>query len=90
LICKRFLVKGKVQGVFYRQSTRTVALELGLSGWCRNLPDGNVEVQACGDSQSLSRFESWLQRGPREAVVEEVTAVLVEKEVGDNFEIRRF
>ena len=47
MICKRFLVSGRVQGVFYRDSTRRQAQAQGISGWVRNLFDGRVEVLAC-------------------------------------------
>jgi acylphosphatase len=60
----RFWVSGKVQGVFFRASTREQALRLGLSGSARNLADGRVEVIAAGDDESLERLASWLQEGP--------------------------
>ena len=68
----RFLVRGKVQGVWFRASTREQALALHLQGFARNLPDGCVEVVALGEEQALDALESWLHRGPAMA---EVTAV---------------
>lgn len=68
----RFLVSGKVQGVFYRASTRERALDLGLSGRATNLPDGRVEVVADGDAVALDALEAWLHRGPPAARVESV------------------
>ncbi len=53
----RFLVSGRVQGVFYRGSTREQAVALGLSGYARNLPDGRVEVVASGDEGALDVLE---------------------------------
>jgi acylphosphatase len=61
----RFRVSGKVQGVFYRASTREQALALGLTGYARNLPDGAVEVLACGDARAIEALERWLWQGPR-------------------------
>jgi acylphosphatase len=69
----RFLVAGRVQGVFYRARTREQALELGLSGYARNLPDGRVEVLAGGDPAALDALERWLWKGPPAASVAAVT-----------------
>ncbi len=70
--CRRYYVSGRVQGVFFRDSTRRRALGLGLSGWARNLPDGRVEVLACGAPQALAELEAWLWQGPPHARVDEV------------------
>lgn len=67
-----FLVTGRVQGVFSRASAREQALALGLSGRARNLPDGRVEVIACGEPQALDALERWLRRGPPAARVEQL------------------
>ena len=67
--CLRFLVSGRVQGVYFRASARARALELGLLGYARNLDDGRVEVLACGDSSDLERFRQWLHQGPPQARV---------------------
>jgi acylphosphatase len=68
----RFLVSGRVQGVFYRASTRGQARQLGLTGHARNLPDGRVEVHAYGPSEALDALERWLWQGPPSAEVEGV------------------
>ena len=65
----RFLVSGKVQGVFFRAATREQALALGLSGHAKNLPDGSVEVLAMGDAAALRALERWLWLGPPQADV---------------------
>ena len=65
----RFLVSGKVQGVFFRVSTRQRALDLGLSGRATNLPDGRVEVLAAGSAEAIGALERWLQQGPPGACV---------------------
>jgi acylphosphatase len=62
--CATFLVSGKVQGVFFRASTRTRAQELSLTGYANNLADGRVEVHACGTAEALDALETWLRRGP--------------------------
>ena len=66
----RFLVGGKVQGVFFRASTREQALKLGLRGYARNLPDGRVEVLAAGEASAIDALVRWLQLGPPMARVE--------------------
>lgn len=68
----RFLVSGKVQGVFFRASTRERALDLGLNGRATNLPDGRVGVIAEGDAGALDALEAWLHQGPPAARVESV------------------
>lgn len=60
----RFLVGGKVQGVWFRASTREEALRLGLRGHARNLDDGRVEVLAIGDSVAIDALADWLRHGP--------------------------
>lgn len=72
MICKRFYISGKVQGVWYRASTQKMASELGLTGWAKNLPDERVEVVACGEPEVLATLENWLWVGPPLAVVEEI------------------
>jgi acylphosphatase len=63
MICKRCLVGGRVQGVYYRATTARRAQDLGLSGYARNLPDGRVEVLACGDEAAVLAFVKWLWIG---------------------------
>jgi len=72
VVCRRCLVSGRVQGVFFRASTRTRALALGLSGHARNLADGRVEVLVCGPDDAVARLQDWLQEGPPGAQVTEV------------------
>jgi acylphosphatase len=67
--CSRFLVSGRVQGVFFRASTREQALRLNLTGHVRNLDDGSGEVIACGEPSALAALERWLQHGPPSARV---------------------
>jgi acylphosphatase len=62
-ICKRALVGGRVQGVFYRATAAREASALGLEGYARNLPDGRVEVLACGEQESVETFLQWLWVG---------------------------
>ena len=64
-IARLYLVRGRVQGVGYRDYTQRVADSLGLSGYVRNLDDGRVEVYAAGPPDKLSDLASALRKGPR-------------------------
>ncbi|MBM3415203.1 MAG: acylphosphatase [Bacteroidetes bacterium] len=62
-------VRGKVQGVFFRQSSRDKALQLGITGWVKNLSDGSVSILASGNQQQLDEFLAWCRQGPPKAAV---------------------
>ncbi len=82
-----FTIKGRVQGVFFRDSTRREAVALGLTGYAVNLSSGDVEVLACGDSGAIKQLESWLRHGPPLSRVESVSsAAAADKELA-GFEI---
>ena len=84
----RFLVSGKVQGVFFRASTREQAQRLGLRGHAINLPDGRVEVIATGEPHAIDALAEWLQHGPPMARVDRVDRSQAgDAEVGQGFEI---
>jgi len=70
--CYKIQIIGKVQGVYYRESTKSKALELGISGNVRNETDGSVVVIAEGNQSQLSELLSWCKIGPPAAKVEEV------------------
>jgi len=63
MICRRSLVSGRVQGVFYRASCVRKAQSLGLTGYARNLADGRVEVLACGAEDAVAQLIAWLWEG---------------------------
>ncbi len=71
---RRFLVHGRVQGVGFRYFVLGEARSLGISGFTRNLPDGNVEVQAAGDAEALDALARTLEQGPALSQVDGVTA----------------
>jgi acylphosphatase len=62
---RRWLIRGRVQGVGYRYFAQRAAVELGLTGYTRNLDDGRVEVYAVGPAAKLSELAGMLHRGPR-------------------------
>jgi acylphosphatase len=68
--CTRFVVSGKVQGVFFRASTAREAQRLGLCGHAVNLPDGRVEVLAIGAVDAVAELGCWLEHGPPAARVD--------------------
>jgi acylphosphatase len=84
-VARLYTVKGRVQGVFFRASTRRVAESLGISGHAINLPDGTVEVFACGECSALDQLGEWLHEGPVHARVDEVIARDVETEAPSGF-----
>jgi acylphosphatase len=87
-IARRCLVAGRVQGVSYRASARSRARASGLTGHARNLPDGRVEVLACGPAGAVHAFIEWLWIGPAAA---KVIAVQVEElELPEGEPLREF
>ena len=66
------IIEGRVQGVFFRASTKEEAEKLEINGWVRNLPGGSVEIQAEGRKENLEQFLKWCHRGPSNAVVSNV------------------
>ncbi|MEK7153442.1 MAG: acylphosphatase [Patescibacteria group bacterium] len=66
-------VTGKVQGVYFRDTARAQATNMGIHGLARNEPDGSVYIEAEGPDEALKKFLAWCHEGSREAVVEDVT-----------------
>lgn len=71
-ICRRYIVSGRVQGVFFRASTASMAHRLGIRGRASNMPDGNVMVLALGPAEAVEQLGEWLRQGPPSARVAEV------------------
>ena len=65
-------IRGRVQGVFFRATAKREAVQLGLTGWIKNRPDGQVEAIVEGDEDRVKEFVSWSQHGPTPARVENV------------------
>ncbi|MBD3354894.1 acylphosphatase [Candidatus Woesearchaeota archaeon] len=66
------IIKGRVQGVFFRANTQKHAEKLNLEGWVKNLPDGNVEVVAEGEKEKIKDFISFCRKGPSSARVDDI------------------
>lgn len=84
----QFTVSGRVQGVWFRASTKKQADNLGLSGWVRNLPDGQVQGQVSGEEKNLELFRQWLSQGPDLARVDELKIEICEPQAHQGFSIR--
>lgn len=82
---RKWLISGRVQGVFFRESTRREAEPLGLSGHAVNLPDGRVEVVAAGPGEALDRLERWLGDGPPAARVDRLDRAAAPASVPEGF-----
>ena len=84
---KRFIISGRVQGVFFRASTRAQAEQLGVTGYAMNLPDGRVEVIACGNPEQLQQLHDWLCQGPPQARVDRVEVHIWEAQSYSSFTV---
>jgi acylphosphatase len=84
----RVLVRGRVQGVFFRAETRSRAESLGLAGSVRNLPDGSVEAVFEGDPERVESMVEWCKRGPDGASVEGIEASPEEPTGEPGFDVR--
>ena len=82
-------IKGRVQGVFYRESAKREATRLGVTGWVRNKPDGSVELLACGTEDTVQKLVEWCKTGPPLAKVTEVTITEVELQSFTTFTVER-
>ena len=81
MINRAFLISGRVQGVFFRDSTKKEALKLGLQGSALNLSDGTVKVCLRGQNDDINLLEKWLHMGPELAKVESVIEVDIDQQV---------
>lgn len=85
MISQKYIVHGKVQGVWFRESTRKLAEDLGLSGHAINLSDGTVEVIARGEAVAMEKLGAWLLEGPALARVDRVEKYEFDEVVPDGF-----
>ncbi len=82
------LIKGKVQGVFYRASVKKMAVASGITGWVRNKTNGDVELLATGTQIQLEKIVDWCRQGPAGAVVNELIKTEQEEMIFESFSIR--
>jgi acylphosphatase len=88
VIRRRVVVHGRVQGVFFRDSTRRLAQQFGVTGWVANLPDGTVEAVFEGEADAVERLVAFSRKGPRGAQVESVDVIEEEPEDLSGFAVR--
>jgi acylphosphatase len=88
MIRRRVVVRGHVQGVFFRETMRRRAAADGVAGWVRNQPDGTVEAVFQGEREGVERLVAFAREGPRGARVDWLDVVSEEPEALDGFEIR--
>lgn len=82
------VVRGAVQGVFFRVETRDRARSLRIAGWVRNAPDGSVEAAFEGQDERVESMVEWCRRGPRGARVDDLEVTWTEVQNEDGFSIR--
>jgi len=85
----RLIIKGKVQGVFFRATAKDIADRLEIEGWVRNLSDNNVEIIATAPDEQLAQLIEWCKKGPPKAIVDEVIIEDTEAQAVKGFRIIR-
>lgn len=83
------LIKGRVQGVFFRASARDVAKKLNITGWIKNSEDGNVEALVTGEDDAIQKFIIWCRKGPPAANVTDVIVEQTKDTFFDDFRVSR-
>ncbi len=86
--CVGITIKGRVQGVGFRYQTQNAAKKFGIKGFVKNMPDGSVYVEACGQNKNIELFLDWCKKGPLLANVSEVNSNEISFENHDDFNIR--
>lgn len=87
-VARRVVVRGRVQGVFFRDATRREAQRRGITGWVRNRDDGTVEAHLEGGADGVAALVRWCREGPRQADVDEVRVSDADPEGFDDFATR--
>ena len=85
----QLLIRGKVQGVFYRASARDMAEQFGVTGWIKNTSEGDVEALASGNEEQLQQFIDWCRSGPPHAAVTDVAVKRINEQAFEKFRIVR-
>jgi len=83
------VIKGNVQGVYYRASAKEKANELGVKGWIKNSRGGHVEAIASGNKEQLEKFIEWCRQGPKHAEVSDIVVTKREEENFNDFSIKK-
>jgi len=88
LVRRRVVVRGRVQGVWFRESARQRAGELGVAGWVRNHPDGAVEAELEGGTEEVGVLVDWFAHGPAGARVDDVAVEELQPTGERGFDVR--
>jgi acylphosphatase len=83
------IIKGRVQGVFFRATAKNIASEIGVVGWVKNTEEGQVEMMVSGSGDQLKNFIAWCKVGPQKAIVTDVIVTNTEEKSFKNFEVVR-
>ena len=83
------IIKGKVQGVFFRATAKKIAEQLSIKGWIKNTEAGDVEAIVTGDKKQIEEFTKWCHRGPEKAEVEDVIVTPQQEISFTDFEVIR-
>jgi acylphosphatase len=86
--CRLFRIEGRVQGVWFRESTRREAIALGITGYAKNMAEGTVQVLACGEPEAMDQLAEWLKQGPPMARVTNVEWTVIESKCLESFVTR--
>lgn len=89
MVTRSVIVTGKVQGVFFRKYTSQKAIELGINGWVKNMPDGSVAITATGNETAIRDLILWCHKGPERAKVEQVMVTALPLQYFIEFTIER-
>lgn len=82
-------ISGKVQGVFFRATAKKIADKNNLTGWVKNLSDGNVEAIVSGEQAAVEKFIEWCKHGPENAAVQDVHVNYIEEKIFKEFKVIR-
>ena len=88
--CCQIIIKGKVQGVFFRKFTKSAANSFGIKGFVKNQTDGSVYIEASGENEKMEQFIQWCHKGPDNARVENVSVNEIPIKEFSSFEIKYF
>jgi Acylphosphatases len=83
------IIKGEVQGVFFRATAKKIADKLDVKGWIKNREDDDVEAMVTGSQQQLEEFVNWCRKGPEKAKVEDVIVTQEKETLFNDFEVIR-
>ena len=87
--CIELVIKGKVQGVFFRKHTKDKARQHGVKGFVQNKDDGSVYIIACGEDESIENFSKWCHQGPDAAKVVSIEKQDIPVEMHNEFVIKK-